>query len=108
MKSPNQRRDSRLIVAQAPPTPSYTLDEQTITVPFPLSIEVLDRLLGEDACDEAVVPALEVAGDVLEGLADADGSFEKRRVAAELFHGDFEGELGAGLAAPQFAIDRLQ
>jgi hypothetical protein len=39
--------------------------------------ETIDSALEEDACDEAIDPAVEVAGDILEGLADADGAFEK-------------------------------
>jgi hypothetical protein len=38
-------RGSRSITIQAPPPPTYTLGEHTITVPFPLSLDVLDRLL---------------------------------------------------------------
>ena len=57
--------------------------------------EAFDGALQEDAGDEAIDPAVEIAGDILEGLADADGAFEEDRAAAHLLHGEFEGELGA-------------
>ena len=40
-------------------------------------------------------PAVEVAGDILDGLAGADGTFGEDGIAAELFDGEFEGEAGA-------------
>ena len=57
--------------------------------------EAIDGTLQEDAGDQAIDPAIEVAGDVLQGLADADRAFEEDRSAAHLLHGKFEGELGA-------------
>jgi hypothetical protein len=45
MTNPNQPRGKRLISLQAPPPPTYSLAEHSITVPFPLSMDALDRLL---------------------------------------------------------------
>ena len=45
MPSDNLPRRAPRITLQAPPPPTYTLGPQTITLPFPVSIEVLDRLL---------------------------------------------------------------
>ena len=57
--------------------------------------EAIDGALQEDAGDDAVDPAVEIAGDVFERFADADGAFQEDRSAAHLLHGEFEGELGA-------------
>ena len=57
--------------------------------------QVVHRLLREHAGHQAVEPAVQVAGHVLEGLAHADGPFQKSGVAAKLFDGLLEGELGA-------------
>jgi hypothetical protein len=45
MTSPSQPREKRRISLQAPPPPTYSLAEHSITVPFPLSMDALDRLL---------------------------------------------------------------
>src|SRR5438105_7709864 len=57
--------------------------------------ESFDGGLEEDAGDDSVDPAIQVAGDIFERLADADGSFDEDVAAAELLHGEFKGELGA-------------
>src|SRR4051812_42966859 len=57
--------------------------------------EPFDGSLEEDAGDDAVDPAIEIAGDVFEGFADADGAFDEDAAAAELLDGELESELGA-------------
>ena len=50
--------------------------------------QLFDGGLGEDAGDDAMDPAVEIAGDILERLADADGALAKDRRAAEFADGD--------------------
>jgi hypothetical protein len=45
MPNDDPPRRARRITLHTPPAPTYTLGPQTITLPFPLSLEVLDRLL---------------------------------------------------------------
>lgn len=57
--------------------------------------EFLDGVLGEDAGDDAVGPAVEVAGDIGEGFAVADEADLCDGTAAELLDGEVKGEAGA-------------
>ena len=75
--------------------------------------QAFDGALQEDAGDEAVDPAVEVARHIFQRLADADGAFEEDGSAAHLLHGEFEGELGAerGLLeqhAEVLAVERMR
>jgi hypothetical protein len=45
MSSPDRPPGAPRIFIQAPMPPTYTLADNTITLPFPLSLDVLDRLL---------------------------------------------------------------
>jgi hypothetical protein len=57
--------------------------------------QFLDGVLREGAGHDGVHPAVQVAGDILDRLARADGSFGENRIAAELLDGQLEGEAGA-------------
>ncbi len=57
--------------------------------------QAIDRALQEHAGDQAIHPAVQVAGDILQGLANADRAFQEHAPAAHLLHGELEGELGA-------------
>jgi hypothetical protein len=55
----------------------------------------LDGGLFEDAGDDPVHPAVEVAGDVLERLTDADRPIDEERAAAQLLDSQLERQPGA-------------
>src|SRR5262249_55983008 len=57
--------------------------------------EAFDGGLEEDAGDDSVDAAVQIAGDILERFADPDGAFDEDAAAAELLDGQLEGELGA-------------
>ena len=50
----------------------------------------LDGALFEDAGDDAIHPAVEVARDILERLADADRPIDEERIAAQLLDRQLE------------------
>ncbi len=55
-------------------------------------------------------PAVEIAGDVLQRLAVADGAYAQHRVAAQLLDGEFEGDARAerGLFEQQAEVSAAQ
>ncbi len=57
--------------------------------------EVFDRLLREGAGHDGIDPAIEVAGNVFDRLAGADGAVAENGIAAELFDGQLEGHVRA-------------
>ena len=56
--------------------------------------EAIHRALQEYPRDQAIHPAIQVAGDIFQRLANADGAFQEHASSAHLLHGEFEGELG--------------
>jgi hypothetical protein len=50
-------------------------------------------VLREGAGHNGIDPAIQVAGDILEGLAGADGAFAEDGIAAELLNGKLEIDL---------------
>src|SRR5262245_8830206 len=59
------------------------------------SRQIVDGLLCEHAGDDPIDPAIQIAGDVLQWLADADGAIDKDGGSAELRDGEFKSESGA-------------
>ena len=57
--------------------------------------EFVHRVLGEDPRDDALGPAIQVAGDVLDGLALADRADRSDGIAAELLDRQLKGHPGA-------------
>ena len=57
--------------------------------------QVFHGAMQEDAGHDPVYPPVQIARDIFERLADADGAIHENRVAAQLPDGQFEREARA-------------